>query len=624
MIAPMKKVWLVVLDRERRTALAALRSLGVMHVESLAGKGVECDSLARQLANAEKAVGILSTVKTDARGKRKDRNRGKAAIQGAIEASERIRQLHEESAAFVREYERIRDWGDFDPESFRDLAAAGFEMKIFECPVQRFMTLTGELPVIRLAAPKGRARFVLLRSTLLGSAIQADFPELPSDFEEFDIPVQRASEIESRIKSLKDSIADEGRSLGAFARDLSCAEYEKSCIVSELRFETLRSGMESAGDVAYLGGFVPASRLAELAAEAQKHGWGLASDEPSPDELPPTKVENSPFVRIIDPVFEFLGTVPNYREYDISAWFLGFFCIYFAMIFGDGGYGLILLGAAVYSIFRAKANGGAIPDAVKLLLLLALTTLVWGTATATWFAIPVDRLPGFLFAVAIEPIRNGNPAADTNIKIFCFILGAIQLSVAHIKNIKRDFPNLKFLAQVGSLAMVIGMFTTVLNLVIDPVRFPIPMWAVCLIAGGFVLVFVFGNWEGNLLQSLAAGLKGIIPTFLGTVSVFADIVSYIRLWAVGLAGLAISQTVNGMATGMFGDPAGQIIAFALGAVMGIILLAVGHALNLVMSVLSVVVHGIRLNMLEFSGHLGMEWSGYKYDPLRKTVDGSDE
>ncbi len=624
MIAPMKKVWLIVLDRERRAALAELKSLGVMHVEDRPGNGVEHDNLVRQLANAEKAMGILSTIKSKEKGTRKDRKKGREVIQGTLEITERIRQLHEESATLEKEYERIVDWGDFDPKDISWLADAGLTLKVFECPVQRLAILPKELPIIRLSAPKGRARFVAVRSSNPGSVIQADSSGLPSDFEELDIPDIRVTDLAERIESLKGRIVVEGERLKSLSRDISCVDHEKSWISSELRFETIRSGMDSTGELAYLSGFVPESKLGELEREARSHAWGLASDEPSGDELPPTKVENSPLVRLIDPVFEFLGTVPNYREYDISAWFLGFFCLYFAMIFGDGGYGLILFGAAGYLIAKMRAKGGGIPDAVKLLLLLAVMTLAWGTATATWFAIPADRLPAFLLAIALPPIRNGNPDADTNIKIFCFMLGAVQLSVAHLKNIRRDFPNLKFLAQVGSLSMVIGMFTMVLNLVIDPVRFPIQMWAVYMIAGGFVLVFVFGNWEGNLLQSLAAGFKGIIPTFLGTVSVFADIVSYIRLWAVGLAGLAISQTVNGMATGMFGAPGGQIIAFITGAIMGIILLGVGHSLNLVMSVLSVVVHGIRLNMLEFSGHLGMEWSGYKYDPLRETANGSDE
>jgi V/A-type H+-transporting ATPase subunit I len=96
------------------------------------------------------------------------------------------------------------------------------------------------------------------------------------------------------------------------------------------------------------------------------------------------------------------------------------------------------------------------------------------------------------------------------------------------------------------------------------------------------------------------------------VSFFADIVSYIRLGAVGLAGLAISQAVNGMASGLLRVP----VAFAFGA----IILVFGHGINLAMGGLSVVVHGVRLNMLEFSGHMNMEWSGYRYEPFKETAD----
>jgi V/A-type H+-transporting ATPase subunit I len=138
-----------------------------------------------------------------------------------------------------------------------------------------------------------------------------------------------------------------------------------------------------------------------------------------------------------------------------------------------------------------------------------------------------------------------------------------------------------------------------------------------LIGGGFLAVLSFGAWNGKFFSSLLEGVKGIIPTFLGTVSVFADIVSYIRLWAVSLAGVAISQTVNGMVANLVGDPAGRIIAFVVGLVAALGLILAGHGL------LSVLVHGVRLNMLEFSSHLGMEWSGYAYDPLREIPGETD-
>lgn len=197
------------------------------------------------------------------------------------------------------------------------------------------------------------------------------------------------------------------------------------------------------------------------------------------------------------------------------------------------------------------------------------------------------------------------------------MLGLVQLSIAHLKNIRRDFPSPKFIAQFGQLIMVDGMFFLVLNLVISTTKYPVPMWALYLVLAGFVLNFVFANWESGhgvvmgLIKSIVGSLANIVSIFLGIVNIFADIVSYIRLWAVGLAGLAISQTINNMAGPMFG----HLVLYAA----GILLLVFGHGLNVIMSLLSVVVHGVRLNVLEFSGHLGMEWSGYKYEPFKDPV-----
>jgi V/A-type H+-transporting ATPase subunit I len=138
-----------------------------------------------------------------------------------------------------------------------------------------------------------------------------------------------------------------------------------------------------------------------------------------------------------------------------------------------------------------------------------------------------------------------------------------------------------------------------------------------MIAIGFGLNFFFANWESGwgffrgLLKSILGSLANIVSVFLGVVNVFADIVSYIRLWAVGLAGLAISQTINNMV----GPMLGKLSLFAIGAVI----LVAGHGINILLSVLSVIVHGVRLNMLEFSGHLGMEWSGFSYDPFKERV-----
>ncbi len=621
MIAAMKKVHLVVLEEGKASSLSVLKRLGVVHLESLVGKGAEFEGSIGRLAEVETAIGILSAIKPK-KDKRKpaDGHEGQAtgatlgekglAIAARCAAlSEERKSAQEESLALSKELERVSSWGDFDPALHAHILASGLLMRFFEAPPARIASLPDGVDYIRIAAPRGRARIVV---------IDHGVPEnLPGEFIEFALPAKGPAALRAGLEHCEARIRTADSGLLSLVPSLPALEAEKARLRDASLFEGISSGMGQEKGLAWLSGFVPETDLPALGAAAAAHAWGLGSDAPSGDELPPTKVVNNPLVRIIAPVFDFLGTVPNYREYDISGLFLFFFCFFFAMIFGDAGYGSVLLAAGLFAAWKAKKTKGAVPDAIKLLLLLASSTIVWGVMTGSWFGIPSDKLPGILRAIDLYWLSNENPAAGDNVKLLCFLIGTVQLIVAHLKNIKRDSGSLKSLAQLGQLAMVAGMLFLVLNLVISSARFPFPTWALYVILSGFGLNFIFASYDGSggffkgVLGGIISSLANIVSVFLGVVNVFADIVSYIRLWAVGLAGIAISQTVNNMA----GPMLGSLIMFGF----AVILLVFGHGLNMMMSVLSVIVHGVRLNVLEFSGHLGMEWSGYKYEPFRATA-----
>lgn len=610
MIAPMKKFLLVLLNKDLREAPLQLRKLGIAHIQKFESSGENCATLETNLRNAQNAKAILSSNSSKKAALAAEPGvDAQILIVSALTGQVAIASLQDKLSELRREIDRIKDWGDFNPGLFAEIAKSGLQIRMIECQPSQLEESVKTLDYILLSAPKGK-----LRIALFGRG------QLPPGLEEFRLPARSLGELQADTARLEMDIAAKRKELIGLATGTEVVEREIARLESALTIERLRAGMPEHSSLRYFSGFVPANQAEVLKKEAAKRGWAIAIDDPADDELPPTKVENHPAVRIIQPVFDFLGTVPNYREYDISFSFLVFFSIYFAMIFGDGGYGLILLAGAMAMLVKSRRKKAPLSDFGRLLFVLSGATILWGFITATWFAIPFEALPAVLRTLSLPVLNGANPEAGTNTKILCFMIGAIQLAIAHLKNIKRDFPNLKFLAQVGSLIMVVGMLNAVLNLVIDSSRFPLYSWALALIGVGFILVFVFGNWDGNLLRSMLEGLKGIIPTFLGTVSVFADIVSYIRLWAVGLAGLAISQTVNGMAVNMFGPVAGHLVAFIIGGLMGLILIFVGHSINVLMSVLSVIVHGVRLNMLEFSSHLGMEWSGYKYEPLSESAE----
>ncbi len=604
MIAPMKKAILVLRERGKSAALKSLRRLGVVHADPIEGRGQSWEAASEELARFDAAIGILLSYKTKETAPALDYQAALELARKVTDTAELIKSAQERIAALRKEMERIRGWGDFDPEALAYLREQGMDLRLYEASPKAVPSMPTDLPVIRVAADKTAVRF-------------AGFPlgpvNLPEGIDEFASPAASLSALRAEEES---RLADAARGeafLAEAAKSRPHLETARERARAAFTFESLLSGMEGEGPVAWISGWVPAKDAARLSKAAAEHGWGLLLDDPGDDEMPPTKVESNAAVRMIAPVFEFLGTVPNYREYDISASFLAFFTVFFSMIFGDGGYGSILLALGLFAAFKAKKAGGKVPDAVRLLLLLSSATVAWGVVTGSWFGLPSDILPGFLRNVRIPWLASDNPLAGANTKQLCFILGLVHLVWAHMKNIKRDIRSLKFLAQLGLLLQLMGMYFMVLNLVLDAVRFPIPNFALYLIGIGFLLNFVFANYEGNILKSILASLTNIVSVLLGVVNVFADITSYIRLWAVGLAGLAISQTVNTMA--------GPMLGRALLFVFGIALIGFGHGLNLALSLLSVIVHGVRLNMLEYSGHLGMEWSGFKYEPFR---EGSDE
>lgn len=616
MIAPMNKFVLVILKKDRYKAPLQLRKLGIAHVERFQTSDESCASLEAELKKASLAKAILVSskdkkIKPLAAGDSEPGNSGRR-IETILQRQSELQGIKDRLAGLRKEVERIASWGDFDPELFRELSAQGIALHPAEAIAGASSATDKDLEYIRLPAPKKKNRRVFL----------GDAP-LPDGWEELRLPEQRLSVVLNTIKDLEKESERLQSELSARVGEIPLVDAEIRRLEAALAIERLRSGMPAQEELCYFSGFVPVSESDRLKSEASARSWGLLLDEPSAEEVPPTKVENPPAIRIIQPVFDFLGTVPGYREYDISPSFLIFFSLFFAMIFGDGGYGFLMFAGALLAAFAARRKARKVPDFVRLLFVLSSMTMLWGLVTGSWFALPVKILPGFLKMGIIPAFSAENPESGTNIKIFCFIIGALQLSLAHLKNIKRDFPNPKFIAQVGSLALVIGMFNAVLNLVVDATRFPLTGAALGLIGGGFLAVLAFGAWNGKFFSSLLEGLKGIIPTFLGTVSVFADIVSYIRLWAVSLAGVAISQTVNGMVVNLVGGPTGRILAFVVGLVAALGLILAGHGLNFLMTVLSVLVHGVRLNMLEFSSHLGMEWSGYAYDPLRENPEDTD-
>jgi V/A-type H+-transporting ATPase subunit I len=397
-------------------------------------------------------------------------------------------------------------------------------------------------------------------------------------------------------------------------------------------------------NIAYLTGYCPVDTLGLVKRVAAENGWAVYATEPGPDDTPPTLTRNSKFVSLIKPLFDFIGTIPGYREFDVSPSYLIFFSMFFAMIYGDAAYGSIILVVSAVIGLLIRKKTGTMPAALKLFCWLGFCTIIWGALNGAWFAIPLEILPAPLagiavfqninFAASLQELpavvqtffgvnadnlpKNVGKWSQWNVQFLCFCIAIVQLVYAHLKNIKRlvrGGDGGVAVAQAGWLVMMVGLYFLVLNMLLK-VNFP--PFAIYLIVGGLVVYFIFANQTGgNPLVNVGKSFANFLPTFLNAVGSFADIISYIRLFAVGLAGTAIANSFNQLSHvgSAFEGSVGAIIGKTLAAV---VILIFGHGLNMLMNALSVIVHGIRLNLLEYAGnHLSMEWSGYSYKPFAK-------
>ena len=238
----------------------------------------------------------------------------------------------------------------------------------------------------------------------------------------------------------------------------------------------MRNTAASEGGLTWLTGYVPADNVDAFKAAAAENRWAWVMDDPADDdELVPTKVRYNKVTRLMVPIFDILGVVPGYREYDISFWFLAFFSLFFAMILGDAGYGvLLLIGAVILTVKSHKLS-----DATMLLWVLSIATIVWGALTGTWFGLEAAMKVPILRALTVPILANypdyfgvSATVQQNAIMKFCFILGTVQLSLACVMSIKRKLTerNLSWIADLGWLIAICAIYFLALYLVIGAVE----------------------------------------------------------------------------------------------------------------------------------------------------------
>lgn len=588
MIVKMQKVTLLVRSEERESALQQLGRLGVVHLEFVKNPVSEdIDSLNAERERIVKALQIIGQPSAEQR--EMSLEEAAADLRLILEHSRRKDELRRELEELEEQRRWFREWGEVSWASIQRLNQAGLVVRFYVADRKEIETLPADRFIQIVGEEKKRVRLVHIASS----------PEWRLELKEEFMPPVEVGELDARIGQVRAEIAAIDQALDGLANARKGLLAYQADLEKRLEFNLAKYGMGEEASIAYLQGFCPADRVSQIREVAEREGWGYIFQEPTEEDEVPTLIRTPRWLRIVEPVFKFMGTTPGYREHDISFWFLIFFSIFFALLIGDAAYGLIFL---LLTFYFSRKYRQAPREPFILMYVLSSATVVWGAISGTWFGYEGFAHLPFLKALIVDRV-NSFVAANQSFMIYlCFLIGVIHLSVAHALIAVRAINSLRALAELGWIVILWSMFFVCGWIILGR---PLPGAVKYTLAAGVLLVLFFANPQKNLLKGMLATLTDL-P--LRVISSFSDIVSYLRLFAVGTATVIMATSFNNMALSIgFDSIAG------LGAACVLVL---GHLINAVLGVMAVVVHGIRLNMLEFSGHLNMQWSGKPYKPFK--------
>ena len=610
MIVPMKKVTIACLSKEKQAAVQQLQRLGTVHVVPLAQPASEAmDTLRRQQEQLTKALTRMKALLAEAKVQvispvQQEKPDYDGVLQAFLADMDAEKRITEELSQVRKAQAQLAPWGGFSRDQLEALEAHGLHTALCTASAKHLPSLPKDAVLKEVSRFKDTVYFVIFSRTPLDSA-ELPLATLP----------QNTSLNEWNTKEV--NLKEQAKSLQATMLDCACKHYAAletfSAILDErLAFAKARDGMASSNAISFLRGYTPAEFIDQLRQTAQQNGWAIRyEDVPEDDMDAPTKLEIAKPFRMAQAIFDFVGILPGYHETDVSVSMLIFLSLFCGILVGDAGYGTLFTLVVLW--LRMKVKDPQKRLGMNLLLTMSITILIYGALTCNWFAIPADKLPGWM---NICPWMCNN---DKHIQLLSFFIGAFHMSMAHAwcaikaaRTIKlSEDDTIAFLKKIREALGHIGWglflwanFGTTRLLVIkggDIGDLEAPF--VWLYIIGFIFILAFSiDWTD---------MGAVIYSPFGFINSFVDVLSYIRLFAVGLSGVYIANSFNGMAMGLhsLNMPIVTIPA-------AILILGLGHLLNIAMAFMSVLVHGIRLNTLEFSGHMGLNWAGKAYKPLQ--------
>ena len=605
MIVKMSKYAFMVYHREYDAFLTTLRELGVVHVKETNSvlDNAELQALLAERKQVSTAIRYCKNLNSQTKEVTVAPARGLTKAEGLKlvgkleEMQEKQAQLQAVKVSLEKDIAYMDIWGEFSYANISRLKKAGFDVTFFSCPTSKYEPKWGEeYNAFLVNNFQSVTYFVTVTKTGTPIDIDAERPKMPD---------RGLAKLHLAMEQLLDNIKVLNNQLKEYAAEQynTLVELEKN-IQNEFNLSnTLVQTDREAGDkLMLLEGFVPTEEAPAMEVALEKEGYYFQELDIQDGDRVPIKLKNNKFNRLYEPITK-MFSLPNYTEFDPTPLFAPFFMLFFGLCFGDGGYGLLVLLAC--SFFKRKVN----PDFKPYLTLfqyLGLAAIIVGTCTGSFFGIALADVP------ALSKVKDYFVSSD-NLMTFSIVIGLVQIifgkTVAAFKmkaqkGVKYSIAPFAWVFVITALALAFGL--PMLNLQL-PETVKTVFIGIAVI--GLVVAYLYNSPGKNIFLNFGTGLWN---TYNMASGLLGDTLSYIRLFAIGLTGAILGGVFNQLAVDMT-----EGMNIVLRAVCMLLILLVGHAINIGLCTISSLVHPLRLIFVEYYKNAEFEGGGKEYRPFKK-------
>lgn len=612
MITKMKKLALLVYHKEYADFLEKLREVGVVHIQERESGSIENPEMEQKMAVAARYARIIKRLEActpetlEPAGNPADATAIMDKVETLVADIEQNKTLQQ---VLDKDIATLEPWGNFDYSNVEKLQEAGYELKFFVTSAKSYMSeWESEFNAIPVAEKQSRIYFVTI--TLQGAAVDIDA-------EPAKLPTASLAALESELAAVNARVDELEKELAHVAQSgLSTVKAAQELQKRDIEFTKVMLGGEKvSGDkLVMLEGWVPVDSVDPLKEMLDNSGAFYELRDAHRGDKVPVKLKNNAFTRMYEVLTKMYG-MPSGTDFDPTPIVAPFFSLFFAFCMGDAGYGLLMI---LFGFLLKKKMGKKMAGMMNLVITLGIFTTVMGALLGTFFGMSLLGFTGIP-----QSIRDFIIVGDVELMgstydkqmILALGIGIVHISIAMtVKAINSTvFYGFKeSLSAWGWWLVVVGSVIVGTLTFLSVIPADVSKWVFIAVGGlGALGIYVLNNLRRNILVNIGAGLW---DTYNMASGLLGDILSYIRLFALGLAGGMLGSTFNELAMMVVEGREG------VGAVFGwvgfALIIVIGHILNIAMSCLSAFVHPLRLTFVEYFKNAGYEGKGEEYKPFK--------